>query len=197
MRSLYLAGPDIFRSDALEQGALLKALCAARGLRGIYPLDDAPPELGAEAIRLKCIAEIDAADALVANITPFRGPHMDPGTAWEIGYAEARGKPVFLWSADHRLLAARVGAATGSGWRDADGHAVEDFGGRENLMIAPSGTIVHDSPEAAIAAAADLFQPRRPHPSSDRAPLGLLQMIGIAAAIALAAGYLGERFLFK
>ncbi len=28
MRSVYLAGPDIFRSDALEQGALLKSLCA-------------------------------------------------------------------------------------------------------------------------------------------------------------------------
>ncbi len=143
------------------------------------------------------MAEIDASDALIANITPFRGPHMDPGTAWEIGYAEARGKPVILWSADSRLLASRVGAATPTGWRDADGHAVEDFGGRENLMIAPAGTLVHDTPRAAIAAAAELLQPRPPRDRSERAPFGLLQMIGIAAAVALAAGYLGDRFLFK
>lgn len=201
MHTLYLAGPDIFRPDAHDHGARLKDLCAAHGLRGIYPLDGAPSALGADAIRRKCMAEIDAADAIVANITPFRGPHMDPGTAWEVGYAEARGKPIFLWSADPHHLIARVGTATERGWRDADGHAVEDFGGRENLMIAPPGATVHDTPDAAIAAAADalgIAHPTMSHgAAAGRSHLGLLQMIGIAAAVALAAGYLGDRFLFK
>ncbi|MEW6254831.1 MAG: nucleoside 2-deoxyribosyltransferase [Pseudomonadota bacterium] len=197
MRCLYLAGPDIFRPDAQERGAHLKALCAAHGLRGVYPLDGAPSHMTADAIRRKCMSEIDAADALAANITPFRGPHMDPGTAWEIGYAQARGKPVFLWSEDPRPLVARVGGPTPSGWRDAEGHTVEDFNGRENLMIAPAGALVHDTPEAAIAAVADALVVVRAPPRADRSPLGLLQMIGIAAAVALAAGYLGDRFLFK
>lgn len=199
MRTLYLAGPDIFRPDAQTHGERLKDLCAAQGLRGLYPLDGAPADLGAEAIRRKCMAEIDTADAVIANITPFRGPHMDPGTAWELGYAEARGKPVFLWSGNPHDLVSRVGSATQEGWRDADGHVVEDFGGRENLMIAPPGAVVHDTPDAAIAAAGDLLQgaPDAPAVPYPRAPLGLLQMIGIAAAVALLAGFLGERFLFK
>lgn len=197
MRALYLAGPDIFRPDAEDHGVRLKQLCAARGVKGIYPLDGAPSSAGAETIRRRCMAEIDGADAVVANITPFRGPHMDPGTAFELGYAEAKGKPVFLWSANPHDLVKRVGAPGQDGWRDADGHAVEDFGGRENLMIAPPGVTVFETPEAAIAAAADSLDVHPPRPAPSRAPLGLLQMIGIAAAVALAAGYLGDRFLFK
>ncbi|WP_127089763.1 nucleoside 2-deoxyribosyltransferase [Aquabacter cavernae] len=198
MRTLYLAGPDIFRPDAETHGARLKQVCAAHGLKGLYPLDGAPPEAGADAIRRKCMAEIDSADAVVANISPFRGPHMDPGTAFELGYAEARRKPVFLWSDNPHTLIARVGSATETGWRDGDGHLVEDFGGRENLMIALPESTVFDTPDAAIAAAADHLADHAPSPRPvPRPTLGLLQMIGIAALVALAAGYLGDRFLFK
>lgn len=185
MPVIYLAGPEVFRPDALAEGERLKALCTRAGLSGLYPLDGAPPEgETAVAIRARCIAGIERADALVANISPFRGAHMDPGTAWEIGYAQARGKPVHLWSADTRSMRERVPATRGpDGWRDDDGHMVEDFGQTENLMICGPDAVVHENAEAAIsAAAAGLL-----HPSQVRAITRLDLAFKVAVAILIAA----------
>jgi nucleoside 2-deoxyribosyltransferase len=149
---LYLAGPEVFRPDAYAEGERLMALCEAAGMQGLYPLQiEGEPTSGQ--IRRRCIALIDEADALVANISPFRGSHMDPGTAFEIGYAEAVGKPVFLWSGDTRVMAERIPAAPGQKGRDAEGWLIEDFGKTENLMIVPDGAQVFPSAEAAIAEA--------------------------------------------
>jgi len=146
---LYLAGPDVFRPDAVEQGTRLKALCAENGVEGLYPLDGKGTD-----IRRRCIDMIDEADALVANITPFRGVHMDPGTAFEIGYAEARGKRIFLWSDDTRMLAERVMPSPGNTDRDGDGHMIENFGKAENLMIVRDGARVWPTADGAIKEAA-------------------------------------------
>jgi len=145
---LYLAGPEVFRPDAAAEGERLKRLCDTAGAVGLYPLQAE----GAD-IRRGCIELIHEADAVVANISPFRGMHMDPGTAFEIGYAEAVGRPVFLWSNEDRTLAQRISDMGGG--RDADGHLIEDFGKPENLMIVPDGARVWSRPEQAIAAAAD------------------------------------------
>lgn len=154
---LYLAGPEVFRPDAVAEGARLKALAQAAGAQGIYPLDGEPLH-DAGAIKRRCREMIDAADAVVANITPFRGHHMDPGTAWEIGYAEAQRKPVHLWSSDPRAMVDRVPAKMdieegGFGHRDADGHLVENFELAENLMIAADAGPVWRTPEGAMRAA--------------------------------------------
>jgi nucleoside 2-deoxyribosyltransferase len=82
---------------------------------------------------------------MIANLTPWRGPNCDPGTAFEVGFAAALGKPVFAYlnvpqedEADHRerveLLA---GARMEEDGRVLDeyGCEVEDFGLPENLML--------------------------------------------------------------
>ena len=38
---IYLAGPDVFLPDAVEIGRQKAAICAAHGLAGLYPLDNA------------------------------------------------------------------------------------------------------------------------------------------------------------
>ena len=38
---IYLAGPDVFLPDAVEIGRQKAAICAAHGLTGVYPLDNA------------------------------------------------------------------------------------------------------------------------------------------------------------
>lgn len=196
MSTLYLAGPDVFRPDATAEGERLKALCVDEGMKGIFPLDGAEAQADAAHIRAKCIADIEACTAVVANVSPFRGPHMDPGTAWELGYAEARGKPIFLWSTQRQALAARIpAAASATGLRDAAGFLVEDFGAPENLMITLRDTPVHDSADSAIRAAAAYLRPTRRAVGLER--LGLLHMIGIAAAVALLASWLGDKFLFR
>jgi nucleoside 2-deoxyribosyltransferase len=132
---IYLAGPDVFLPDPLARAARLKAVCAAHGLCGVFPLDPAGPavpeaETEWERIALANEAHIRDADALIANLTPFRGPSADPGTVYELGFAAALGRPVFGWSGVGGTLRERMGAAV-----DAEGMAVEDFGLAENLML--------------------------------------------------------------
>ena len=80
---LYLAGPDVFVPEPHARGVALKALCTEAGAIGLFPIDDAAH--GPEAIREANMAMIRRCDAVVANMTPFRGPSMDPGTAYEMG----------------------------------------------------------------------------------------------------------------
>jgi nucleoside 2-deoxyribosyltransferase len=150
---VYLAGPDVFFRDAAEIFAAHRRVCATHGLDALVPVDT--PKATAEAIFKGNVALIDAAAGVIANVVPFRGPHCDVGTAWEMAYATARGKPVFAYSSDPRPLVARI-SGVGADGRDADGHLAEDFGLAENLMIAVpvEGRKVHASFEAAARAAA-------------------------------------------
>ena len=152
---IYLAGPDVFRRDAELVGEQLKLHCALAGAEGVFPLDGEPLH-DAVSIRQRCVAMIDAADLVVANISPFRGHHMDPGTAWEIGYAQAKGKPVHLYSTERNDLVWRIPSLIDQQGRltDEADHLIEDFGLPENLMIA-AGCDVHASAGAAILDAVD------------------------------------------
>ncbi|QIB35915.1 nucleoside 2-deoxyribosyltransferase [Ancylobacter pratisalsi] len=186
---LYLAGPEVFRHDAAEEGRRLVALCRAAGGEGLYPLDTR-----GEDIRRSCIAMIDEADAIVANISPFRGHHMDPGTAFEIGYAEARGTPVFLWSNDARVLIKRI--RVGSDGRDGEGMLVEDLDKPENLMIVPDGATVWPSPERAIAEAmARLGHVRKNRLLQRSTRRAVLLAALISLLVALGAGALVDRLV--
>ena len=144
---IYLAGPEVFFPNAKEQGAEKKRLCAEFGFEGVYPLDNvidgaehhAPQELarlishGNERLMRSC-------DLLIANCTPFRSVSMDVGTAFEIGFMQALGKPVLGYSNTSADYASRVRDAAhvaGAVWDIESNVAdIEDFGLAENLMIA-------------------------------------------------------------
>jgi nucleoside 2-deoxyribosyltransferase len=158
---VYLAGPDVFLPLADARAALLKSICTRHGLEGVSPLDaldgeprawSALPE--ARRIALRNEAHISRCAALIANLTPFRGPSADVGTAFEVGYMRALGRPVFGWSNSALPFTERtrafVGAAAVCGsdgaWRDGEGMLIEAFGLADNLMI-----------EAAISASGGEF----------------------------------------
>ncbi|MBS4045600.1 MAG: nucleoside 2-deoxyribosyltransferase [Alphaproteobacteria bacterium] len=135
---LYLAGPDVFAPNAQARFAAMREACHSAGFEPLTPVDNAlPANLQGQAlaafIKQANVELIRRCDAVVANVSPFRGPNMDPGTAWEIGFAEALGKPVILWSETGALLAERT---PGNGSTDPQGWMVENFGLAENLMIA-------------------------------------------------------------
>ena len=50
----------------------------------------------------------NAADAVIANLTPFRGPGADAGTVYELGYMAGRGKLCLGYSNDASVYADRV-----------------------------------------------------------------------------------------
>jgi nucleoside 2-deoxyribosyltransferase len=161
---VYLAGPDVFEPDHDTIFERHTAVCRKLGLSALIPLDN----------RLTTASEIftfnvellTKADAVIANITPFRGPHCDVGTAWEMAFAFAHDKPVFAFSSDHRLLMERITGTARSNGRDAEGRFVEPFSLAENLMIAESvfDRTVFPTFEAAAEAAAHYFekQSRKP-----------------------------------
>src|SRR5207244_2644061 len=80
---IYLAGPDVFLPDAVEIGRRKSEICAFHGVLGLYPLDNVIDIEAADA-SLKIFkgneAMMNAADAIIANLTPFRGPGADAGT---------------------------------------------------------------------------------------------------------------------
>jgi nucleoside 2-deoxyribosyltransferase len=143
MTKIYLAGPDVFLPDAIELGRAKAELCAAYGLTGLFPLDNAidrdRPDASLQIFRGN-EAMMNAADAIIANLTPFRGPGADAGTVYELGYMVARGKLCLGYSNDPRPYTARVAGSsepeTGNGVLiDPDGLTVENFGLADNLMM--------------------------------------------------------------
>ena len=73
----------------------------------------------------------------------------DSGTAFEIGFAYALGKPVYLWLPDVPAdsgLVDRVGGAV-----DENGWQVEDFGAPLNLMLWQAAKAIINAATAAEA----------------------------------------------
>jgi nucleoside 2-deoxyribosyltransferase len=142
---IYLAGPEVFLSDALAMGARKAALCAAHGLEGVFPLDAQLDLAGlAKPEQARRISEANeglmrSCAGLIANLTPFRGVSMDSGTAFEVGFMRALGRPVLGYTnvvADYRARAVVYRSAPPPlpdfDHPEAD---IEDFHGAENLMI--------------------------------------------------------------
>jgi len=156
MRGIYLAGFDVFRADAMEQGERLKALCRAHGFEGLYPLDNALPaglsgRAAAQWIYEQNIGLIRRADLVMANLNVFRGLEPDSGTAFEVGYGAALGKPVWAYTGDARPLVAQAGAGRdASRIVDAQGYSVEDFGLNVNLMLACAARVVVGDAQACL-----------------------------------------------
>jgi nucleoside 2-deoxyribosyltransferase len=142
MQKIYLAGPDVFEKNAIAQGAALKKLCNDFGFEGLFPLDNVikedNPSKMAEAIRLANIELILQADLVMANLTPFRGFEPDSGTVYEVGFAEALGKPVFGYTSDLSALKDRLivhQKLNKDSMHCLDGKCIEDFGLSHNLMF--------------------------------------------------------------
>lgn len=131
---VYLAGPDVFLPEAAEVAAAKQAVCARLGLVGVHPfdaevaLDDVAGRGEARGLALHdaLVDQLDTCDAGIANLTPFRGPSADVGTALEVGYLVGRGRPVVGYTNVASHYAERV---------EADGLAVEDHDLADNLML--------------------------------------------------------------
>lgn len=144
---VYLAGPEVFRPDAREYAQTQRTLCVRYGFVGLHPMDN-NVDLSDRSMRTATriyradVGQIQACDLVVANCNAFRGALMDDGTAYELGYANALGKPTYGYI--DRLLPAHEFAQTKCAFTtlpdgrlaDADGYLlVDDFGTSINLMM--------------------------------------------------------------
>ena len=148
---VYLAGPEVFLANAREIGMRKRAICEQHGLAGVFPCDEedvcnqeiSPYERGL-AISRAMERVIRDCDAMIVNLTPFRGPSADVGSAYEMGFMRALGRPIFGYSNDSRPFPDRIASFYGGAVRvrptgereDPDGMAIESFELHDNLMLA-------------------------------------------------------------
>lgn len=145
-KRIYLAGPDVFLRDALDQAARKRALCERHGFDSAFPFDAVLDFTGLtqreKAMRIyhSDVALMDSCDICLAQMTPFRGPSMDVGTAYEMGYMRAQGKLVLGYTNVVGDIAVRSAALCGGAdtLRRRDGGAMED---PEGLMIEGMGMV--------------------------------------------------------
>lgn len=136
---IYLAGPDVFRANAVEHGAQLKGICAHWGFEVLYPFDNEVPTGYDKNVTSRLIYNantkmIDYCDIVVANLDRFRGPSVDPGTAFEIGYAIASNKHVFGYYTE-KPTSFSLDSKKAS---NSDYPNIEEFDLHDNLMIVHS-----------------------------------------------------------
>jgi len=100
---VFIAAP-LFSEAEREFNRRLDELLRSNGFETVLPqrdIGDAWTE-GHRRVFEKDLAAIDGSDVVVAVLD---GPDVDSGTAFEIGYAFARGKPVIGLKTDRRVFA--------------------------------------------------------------------------------------------
>lgn len=97
MTKLFLSGP-LFTLAEREFNTGLARFLDAQGFEVWLPQERATGG-GAKAIFQSCVKGIEWADAVVACMD---GPDPDSGTAWEVGYAYAKRKPIVCYRSDFR-----------------------------------------------------------------------------------------------
>lgn len=150
VRSIWLAGPDVWLPDSAAQAARQRAHCIDAGFTGATP-DPLPvtseegSELQARELYADRMARLRQADAGVVNLTPWRGPSCDTGAAFEAGVLAGLGRPIFAYlnvsDETQAEYVDRVDSFVGAQrdeagvWRDGDGCLVENYGLPETVML--------------------------------------------------------------
>jgi nucleoside 2-deoxyribosyltransferase len=99
MTKLYLAGP-LFTLAEQSFNAELARFLESAGFEVWLPQEHEPRSNTARAIFEMDVEALDWADMVVACMD---GADPDSGTAWECGYAYAKGKPIVCYRTDFRV----------------------------------------------------------------------------------------------
>jgi len=154
-----MAGPEVFLKNADEIKEAKRKIAQNAGISPLFPLDNVVRDLfsrkdlteekkGLIVYRANELL-MQKANGTIPNITPWQGPHMDVGTAFEVGYTKALGKPIEAYTNSPLPFVARqrlnfrnqdisINTDTFGVERDAkEGIMLENFGPTvsENIMI--------------------------------------------------------------
>jgi len=157
---IYLAGPDLFFADSQVRYDRLRSACDHEGLDAVAPVDGLElhtegPLTAAEQIYQHDMSLLRRCDAVLVNLSPFRGAEPDSGSVFEAAFATAIGKPVAGWIGDYWDTVERT-AVLRKVYRDGKGRIrdklddgfVEDFGLPLNLMLSCSFPILPTANDA-------------------------------------------------
>lgn len=144
---LYLAGPEVFLQNAIENAEQQREVCRRYGFIPLHPMDN-NLDLGNKDLETAMriyrgdVEQVENCDVVVANCNSFRGVCMDDGTAYELGYGNALGKPSYGYIERLGSLVERTKLLypnhpfNGNIHIDKDGYLlIDDFGTSINLMM--------------------------------------------------------------
>jgi nucleoside 2-deoxyribosyltransferase len=154
VKKIYFAGPDVFFPNYPEKIREIQALGAKYNFSPLCPGES--PETDPTVIYQKNLALIEEAHGLIANLNPFRGQEPDSGTAFEVGYALAKGKWIIGYLTDLRDLKTKIHSKVKGPQSSVilpDGSIAEDFGLPVNLTLALAAKRLVPNLEAAVLAA--------------------------------------------
>ena len=183
---VYLAGPDVFKPNPMDVGKFKTKLLSEHGHIGHFPMD---PELDDFAHNPETAYKIAMCNeklmaqsqVILVNMTPFHGPSMDVGTAFEagfmshkantdpanvliIGYYEGEYNSNFTQRVAQQVYRGQVSQKEGR-FIALDGYSIEHFGLSENLMIPgaiqKTGGRIYKSYEEAVANIQSLWQEKK------------------------------------
>jgi nucleoside 2-deoxyribosyltransferase len=106
MTKIYLAGPLFTLAEQSFNSELARFL-EKNGFEVWLPQEHEPRRNTARAIFQMDVKALEWADMIVACMD---GPDPDSGTAWECGYAYAKGKPIVCYRTDFRISGDTKGA---------------------------------------------------------------------------------------
>jgi nucleoside 2-deoxyribosyltransferase len=106
MTKIYLAGP-LFTLAEQSFNVELARFLESENFEVFLPQQHEPRSKTAKSIFKMDVAALDWAEMVVACMD---GPDPDSGTAWECGYAYAKGKPVVCYRTDFRISGDTKGA---------------------------------------------------------------------------------------
>ncbi len=174
-KKIYIAGPDVFSLAWVEIANKIVNACDQWGFEALLPIPahrnlDHPNVPGitsvgkaadAAFIFKSCVDMVKSCDAVIANLTPFRGDEPDSGTVFEVATAYALGKPIVGYTRDSRMTHERHihnGSKTTHGaMLCRSGYLVEQFNLPWNTMVAQScSAIVFGDAVAALYALKNL-----------------------------------------
>jgi nucleoside 2-deoxyribosyltransferase len=136
MIKVYLADLEGFYSESEEEVKNRLSILKNAGieLTNITPEDDDKPK----DIYMKTIEAIENSNAVIANVSPFRGPHSYNGSAFVLGYANALGKPTVAYSNNTSSLINKIGSLREDSTIDHDGIAIENYDLTDTLLVVES-----------------------------------------------------------
>ncbi len=140
----------MFAKDALALAKQQRDICTKLHFEALHPFDNEPGLSAGDTEKWMVVfqgnvQQLEASDVVILDLNdfPLRGGGVDDGTAWECGYAVARGKTVRAFRGDAAAFGPEM--TTGLGCKqDADGHWLtpsghivpSDYGLPLNLMLA-------------------------------------------------------------
>lgn len=145
---IYLAGPEVFLPNAREMLDLKAAMARQAGFSPLSPGDlkiEMRDTMREFAFAISEVNEgmMREADAIIANLTPWRGIAADAGTVYELGFMCALNKISYAYTNTAKNAFERTADYYGGRWqRDAsgmprgpDGLAMENYELIDNLML--------------------------------------------------------------